>query len=199
VTIDPIRIASRFVVDVQSVISREKDPAAFGVVTIGAIHGGSAGNIIPDTVSLAGTIRSFDAGVRKKMIEGITRTANAEAAMAGAPPPVLKIEEGGKAVVNDKALTDRTASVFKAAFGVHAIESPAPNYASEDYSEFIIAGVPSTFFQIGVYDPKLVKAAEAGGSPLPGNHSPQFAPVPEPTIRTGVEAMTLAVMNVMPR
>jgi amidohydrolase len=199
VTIDPILIASRFVVDVQSVISREKDPAAFGVVTIGAIHGGSAGNIIPDTVSLAGTIRSFDAGVRKKMIEGITRTANAEAAMAGAPPPVLKIEEGGKAVVNDKALTDRTASVFKAAFGVHAIESPAPNYASEDYSEFIIAGVPSTFFQIGVYDPKLVKAAEAGGSPLPGNHSPQFAPVPEPTIRTGVEAMTLAVMNVMPR
>lgn len=197
VTIDPVLIASRFVVDVQSVISREKDPAAFGVVTIGAINGGSAGNIIPDNVSLAGTIRSFDPAVRKKMIEGIMRTAQAEAAMAGAPPPDLKIVEGGKAVINDQALTDRTAVVFKAAFGDHAIAVPAPHYASEDYSEFIIAGVPSLFFQIGVYDPKQVEAAEAGGPPLPVNHSPMFAPVPEPTIRTGVEAMTLAVMNVL--
>jgi len=199
VTIDPVLIASRFVVDVQSIISREKDPAAFGVVTIGAIHGGSAGNIIPDTVSLAGTIRSFDPAVRKKMLEGIARTANAEAAMAGAPPPTLKIEEGGKAVINDQALTDRTVPVFRAAFGPHAIAMPQPIYASEDYSEFIIAGVPSLFFEIGVYDPKRVEAAKAGGPPLPGNHSPQFAPVPEPTIRTGVEAMTLAVMNVMAR
>jgi len=199
VTIDPLLIASRFVVDVQSVISREKDPAAFGVVTIGAIHGGSAGNIIPDSVSLAGTIRSFDPAVRKKMIDGIARVANAEAAMAGAPPPELKIEEGGKAVINDQALTDRTVPVFKAAFGEHAIAMPQPIYASEDYSEFIIAGVPSFFFEIGVYDPKRVADAKASGLPLPGNHSPQFAPVPEPTIRTGVEAMTLALMNAMPR
>ena len=197
VTIDPVLIASRFVVDVQSVISREKDPAAFGVVTIGAIHGGSAGNIIPDSVSLAGTIRSFDPAVRKKMIEGIERTARAEAAMAGAPPPELKIVEGGKTVINDQRLVDRTAPVFKAAFGAHAIAIPAPIYASEDYSEFIIAGVPSLFFQIGVYDPKRVADAKASGVPLPGNHSPQFAPVPEPTIRTGVEAMTLTVMNAM--
>jgi amidohydrolase len=198
VTIDPVLIASRFVVDVQSVISREKDPAAFGVVTIGAINGGSAGNIIPDQVHLAGTIRSFDANVRTKMIEGIERIARAEAAMAGAPAPEIKIEEGGKTVVNDAALTERTAVVFKAAFGDKAMLMPAPNYASEDYSEFILAGVPSMYFGIGVYDPKRVAAAEAGGPPLPGNHSPQFAPVPEPTIRTGVEAMTLAVMNVMP-
>lgn len=199
VTIDPVLIASRFVVDLQSVISREKDPAAFGVISIGAIHGGSAGNIIPDSVSLAGTIRSFDPDVRKKMLDGIARTANAEAAMAGAPPPDLKIKEGGKAVINDQALTDRTAPVFKAAFGNHAVAMPAPIYASEDYSEFIMAGVPSLYFEIGVYDPKRVEAAKAGGPPLPGNHSPQFAPVPEPTIRTGVEAMTLAVMNVMAR
>ncbi|HTW33936.1 MAG TPA: amidohydrolase [Rhizomicrobium sp.] len=199
VTIDPVLIASRFVVDVQSVISREKDPAAFGVVTIGAIHGGSAGNIIPDSVSLVGTIRSFDPAVRKKMLDGIVRTANAEAAMAGAPPPDVKIVEGGKAVINDQALADRTVPVFKAAFGDKAVAMPAPIYASEDYSEFIIAGVPSFFFEIGVYDPKRVAAAKAGGPPLPVNHSPLFAPVPEPTIRTGVEAMTLAVMNAMAR
>jgi hippurate hydrolase len=197
-TIDPVVIASKFVVDLQTVISREKDPAAFGVVTIGAINGGTAGNIIPDQVSLAGTIRSFDPDVQHRMWAGIERTANAEAAMAGAPAPEVHIIEGVKPVINDAALTERTATVFKAAFGDKAVLEKKPIYASEDYSEFIAAGVPSVFFGIGVYDPKRVAAAEAGGPPLPVNHSPLFAPVPEPTIRTGVEAMTLAVINLMP-
>jgi hippurate hydrolase len=197
-TIDPVVIASRFVVDLQSVVSREKDPAQFGVVSIGAIHGGTAGNIIPDQVSLSGTIRSFDPDVQHKMWAGIERTARAEVAMAGAPEPDFKIIEGVKPVVNDEALTQRTGAVFKAAFGDKAVLSKTPVYASEDYSEFIFAGVPSVFFGIGVYDPARVAAARAGGPPLPVNHSPLFAPVPEPTIRTGVEAMTLAVMNLMP-
>lgn len=197
-TIDPILIAGHFVVDVQSVISREKDPAAFGVVTIGSIHGGSAGNIIPDEVTVLGTVRSYDEAVRRKLLDGVERTARSVSAMAGAPAPDIRLVEGGKSVVNDQALTDRTAVVFRAAFGNKAVASPAPGYASEDYSEFIIAGVPSLFFTIGVYDPARVAAAKAGGPPLPVNHSPMFAPVPEPTIRTGVEAMSLAVMNVMP-
>jgi len=197
--IDPVLIASRFVVDVQSIVSRERDPAAFGVITVGAIQGGTAGNIIPDNVVLRGTVRSFDQDVRKKLLAGIARTANAEAAMAGAPPPELHFTESTDSVVNDQALTDRTAPVFKAAFGDHAVAMPKPIYASEDYSAFVAAGVPSLYFEIGVYDPKRVAAARAGGPPLPNNHSPLFAPVPEPTIRTGVEAMTLAVMNVMAR
>jgi amidohydrolase len=195
-TIDPVLIASRFVVDLQSVISREKDPAAFGVVSIGAINGGSAGNIIPDQVTISGTIRSLDPAVQHRMWDGIERTARAEAAMAGAPAPDFKIIEGAKSVVNDPALTEKTAAVFKAAFGERAHQDPLV-YASEDYSEFVNAGVPSVYFDIGVYDPSRVAAAKAGGPPLPVNHSPLFAPVPEPTIRTGVEAMSLAVMNVM--
>jgi len=197
--IDPVLIASRFVVDVQSIVSRERDPAAFGVITVGAIQGGTAGNIIPDNVALKGTVRSFDQDVRKKLLAGIARTANAEAAMAGAPPPELHFTESTDSVVNDRALTDRTAPIFQATFGENAKLMPQPIYASEDYSEFIKAGVPSLYFEIGVYDPKRVAAARAGGPPLPNNHSPLFAPVPEPTIRTGVEAMTLAVMNVMAR
>ena len=118
--------------------------------------------------------------------------------MAGAPAPDFQIIEGVGPVINDEALTERTGAVFKAAFGDKAVRSKSPVYASEDYSAFITAGVPSVFFGIGVYDPAKVAAAKAGGPPLAGNHSPQFAPVPEPTIRTGVEAMTLAVMNVMP-
>lgn len=196
VTIDPVMMAARFVVDVQSIISREKDPFAFGVVTVGSIQAGSAGNIIPDSALLRGTIRSFDETVRTKILTGVRRTAEGVAAIAAAPKPDLKIEGSGKAVVNDAGLTARTAAVFKAAFGANASERP-PITASEDYSEFIIAGVPSTYFFIGMNDPKKIAEALAKGVPMPSNHSPFFAPVPEPTIRTGVEAMTIAVMNVM--
>jgi amidohydrolase len=195
-TIDPVMMAARFTVDVQSVISREKDPAAFGVVTIGSIQAGSAGNIIPDKSVLRGTIRTYDAAVRDKILAGIERTAVATAQMSGAPAPDFAIVPGGKAVINDAALTEKTAAVFKAAFGANAIATPNPGSASEDYSEFIIAGVPSVYFAIGGYDPKVMAEALKAGKPLPVNHSPFFAPVPEPTIRTGVEAMTLAVMNV---
>jgi metal-dependent amidase/aminoacylase/carboxypeptidase family protein len=99
-------------------------------------------------------------------------------------------------VVNDAALTERIAAVFKSAFGDNAIESKQPDSASEDYSEFILAGVPSVFFSVGGLDPKMMTEAQRTGKPVPVNHSPFFAPVPEPTIRTAVEAMTLGVMNV---
>ncbi len=198
-TIDPIMEEARFIVDVQSVISREKDPAAFGVITIGAIQAGSAGNIIPDRALLRGTIRSHEASVRVKLHDGIKRTANAVAAMAGAPAPEVTITPGGQAVINDTALADRTGAIFRAAFGQNAQLQLAPSSASEDYSEFIIAGVPSLFFGIGGYEPAQLKAAAARGETLASNHSPQFAPVAEPAIRTGVEAMTLAVLGVLGR
>ncbi|QUD89101.1 amidohydrolase [Phenylobacterium montanum] len=196
-TVDPVMEAARFIVDLQGVVSREKDPSQFGVISIGSIQAGNAGNVIPDTAELRGTIRSYDPAVRERMIDGIKRTANGVAMISGAPAPDVAIVEGGKAVVNDDALTERTAKVFKAAFGDHAVAEPKPGAASEDYSEFIIAGVPSTYFGIGGLDPKMLAEAKAAGKPVPANHSPFFAPVPEPSIRTGVEAMTLAVIDVM--
>ena len=93
-TIDPVMIAARFIVDVQSVISREKDPTEFGVVSIGAIHSGTAGNIIPDDAVVLGTIRSFKPEVRARMLAGIERTAKAVAAMSDAPAPEIRIERG---------------------------------------------------------------------------------------------------------
>ena len=195
--IDPVMEAARFTVDVQSIISREKDPFAFGVITVGSIQSGSVGNIIPDTAVLYGTIRSFDAGVRDKLLEGIRRTANAVAAMSGAPPPDIKFVQTGKAVINDAVVTARTEKIFKAVFGARAVLQPLPEPTSEDYSEFINAGVPSLYFNLGGYDPAAIAAAVAKGQSVPTNHSPYFAPTPEPTIRTGVEAMTLAVLNVM--
>ena len=198
-TIDPVMMAARFVVDVQSVISREKDPTEFGVVSIGAIHGGTAENIIPDDVLLLGTIRTFKPAVRAKMLAGIERTAKAVAAMSDAPAPDIKIVEGAKAVINDPEVVETAAGVLKVAFGDRFRTSP-PGTPSEDYSEFVEAGVPSMFFNIGVYEPERVAAAANGTGPqLPSNHSPLFAPVPKPTIETGVEAMTLAVLSAFDR
>ncbi|MGY2908339.1 amidohydrolase [Bradyrhizobium sp. URHC0002] len=194
-TIDPVGIAARFIVEVQSVISREKDPAEFGVVSIGAIHGGTAPNIIPDSVQLSGTIRSFKPEVRAKMHAGIERTAKAAAAMSGAPVPDIKIVEGTKSVMNDPDVVTAVAHVLKAALGDRFRISP-PGTASEDFSEFAGAGVPSMMFNIGAYDQERIDAARNGsGPPIPSNHSPLFAPVPKPTIETGVTAMTLAVIG----
>ncbi len=198
-SIDPVLIASRFVVDVQGVISREKDPFQFGVFSVGAIQGGTSGNIIPDNVALRGTIRSYDQGVRSKMHDGIRRTAKAAAATAGAPEPEVKILAGGDAVINNAAVVERTEATLKAALGAKVTRMP-PITPSEDFSEFVNAGVPAMFFLVGVHDPKDVEASrQPGGKPLPGNHSPFFAPVPEPSIKTSVKAMSLAVLTALQR
>lgn len=194
-TIDPIMMASRFVVDVQSVVSREKDPTKFGVVSIGSLHAGTTGNIIPDEAILLGTIRSFEPDVRARLHDGIKRTASAVAEMANAPAPDVTITDGVKALVNDAAVGAIAGKALKAGFGDRFRAAP-PVTASEDYSEYIHSGVPSMFFNIGVYDPERVAAARSGGPLLPDNHSPLFAPVPKPTIQTGVTAMTLAVLSI---
>ncbi|MBR0849186.1 amidohydrolase [Bradyrhizobium diazoefficiens] len=197
-TIDPVMMASRFVVDVQSVVSREKDPTKFAVVSIGSLHAGTSGNIIPDEAVLQGTIRTFDAEVRARIHDGIKRTARAVAEMAGAPAPLVVITDGVKALVNDDAVVATAEKVLRTAFG-DKLRLVPPVTASEDYSEYISSGVPSMFFNIGVYAPEAVAASLNGGSPLPGNHSPLFAPVPKPTIQTGVIAMTLAVLSAFDR
>ncbi len=198
-TIDPIAIAAHFINDVQTVVSREKDPQEFGVVTIGAIQAGTVGNIIPDSAVLRGTIRSYQPAVREKLLAGVRRTADAAAMMAGAPAPEVSLVEGGAAVVNTDAVVSRTVAAFNTAFGAKNVLRTPPGTASEDFSAFVNEGVPSMFFLVGVYSPEQVAdARKPGGKPLPFNHSPLFAPVPEPTIKTAVQAMSLAVLNVLP-
>lgn len=196
-TIDPVLMAARFVVDVQGVVSREKDPSAFGVVTIGAIQGGTAGNIIPDSVVVRGTVRSFSQTVHEKLFEGIRRTARATAEMSGAPPPTVTFAQGVNSVINDATLAARAGDVFTRAFGDKARLMAGGWSGAEDYSAFIEAGVPSLFFGIGIYDPAYVANARAKGTELPANHSPHYAPVPRPTIQTGIRAMTLAVLDAL--
>ena len=195
-TIDPITIAAHFITDVQTVVAREKDPQQVGVITVGAIQGGTVGNIIPDAVTLRGTMRSFDPATRKKLLDGLDRTARAAAAMAGAPAPDIKIVQSVGAVISDAGVVEATSKGLKAAFGDKFRPSMFPIMASEDFSHFSEGGVPSMMFQIGAYDPARVAAARDGTGPeLPPNHSPYFAPVPRPTMETGVEAMTIAVIE----
>ncbi|HEY2678659.1 MAG TPA: amidohydrolase [Steroidobacteraceae bacterium] len=197
--IDPIVMGAHFVSDVQTIISREKDPQLFGVITVGSFHAGTVNNIIPDSSELKLTLRSYSPDVRKLLVDGVERTAKATAAMANAPAPTITRQEGVGSVVNDSALAARAAAVLTSALGDKAtfVPSNQPGWtASEDYSEFIEAGVPSVFFGIGGDDPKMLSDYKARGVPVPVNHSPLFAPVPEPSIRTGVTVLTLAVLMV---
>ena len=198
-SIDPIVIGSHFVTDVQTVISREKDPNAFGVVTVGAFNGGTVDNIIPDHADLMLTLRSHDDATRKLLIDGVERTARAVAQMGRAPEPAITHPSGTNAVHNDSALSARTAAVMAAAFGKDAAYVPPTlpgGNASEDFSVFIDEGVPSVFFAVGGYDPAMIARYKAEGKPLPVNHSPFFAPVPEPTIKRGAQTLALAVLSV---
>jgi amidohydrolase len=197
-TLDPVMMAAHFINDVQAVVSREKDPFEFGVVTVGSVQAGSAGNIIPDTALLRGTIRSYKPEVRTKLLDGLRRTAKAEALMAGAPEPEVSLTSAGSAVVNDERMVVSTEGVLKAGLGAGNVHRVPPITASEDFSEYGKEGVPSMFFFVGVIDPQqFADAKKPGGKPVPFNHSPLFAPVAEPSIKTGVKAMSLALLNVL--
>jgi metal-dependent amidase/aminoacylase/carboxypeptidase family protein len=128
----------------------------------------------------------------------VRRTAKASAMMAGAPEPELSLNEGGLAVINSESVVATTETVLKAALGAKNVMRGPPITASEDFSAFVNEGVPSMFFFIGVHDPtQVADSMKPRGKPVPANHSPFFAPVPEPSIKTGVHAMSLAVLNVL--
>ncbi|WP_420383216.1 amidohydrolase [Novosphingobium sp.] len=200
-SIDPIVEGAHFVTDVQSVIAREKDPWKFGVVTVGAFHAGAVSNIISDHADLQLTLRSYDPDVRKVINEGVERTARAEAEMARAPAPEIRHTFTASPVINDPALAAATAARLVAGLGadkVMLVPVAAPGWtASEDYSEFVTAGMThSVYMSIGGDTQATIDRYKAEGKPLPVNHSPLFAPDHTIAIRTGIEALTLAVLGV---
>ena len=200
-SIDPIVEGAHFVTDVQSVIAREKDPFKFGVVTVGAFHAGSVSNIISDHADLQLTLRSYDPDVRRVINDGVERTARAVAEMARAPAPDIRHTFTASPVINDPRLTTDTAARLSAALGADRVKYVPVNApggtASEDYSEFVNAGMAqSVYFMIGGYTQAMIDRFKAEGKPLPTNHSPFFAPDHTTAIRTGIEVLTLAVLGV---
>src|SRR5689334_13082068 len=188
-TIDPVLIAARIAVTLQSIVAREIKPGDAAVITIGYIQAGTKNNIIPDDAQMGFTVRSFKPDVRQHLLAGIERVAKAEAMAAGAEKmPLVEKYESTSAVYNDPVLTQHLASTLEGVLGKGSVVTEEPIMTSEDYSVFVEQGIPSFYFTLGVADPKKLAEAQAAGRQLPSNHSPLFAPVPEPSIKTGITA-----------
>jgi hippurate hydrolase len=200
-TKDPIVTAAQVVMALQTIVSRENSPLDPAVVTVGSIHGGTRYNIIPDEVNLQLTVRTYKPEVRQRILASIERIVKGVALTAGIPEdraPMVKVSEGTNSTYNDPQLLERLAGTFKRALGEENVVKMPPIMASEDFGYFSLdQKIPATIFWLGASDPAKVKQSRESGVALPGLHSALFAPVPEPTLRTGVKAMTSAVLELM--
>jgi hippurate hydrolase len=198
-SVDPVVIAARTVLSLQTLVSREKDPLEPAVITVGSIHGGTKHNIIPDEVKLQITVRTYNPAVRKQMLEGIARIAKAEAAAASAPrEPEVKTAEPQDATYNDPALARRLETALAARLGKANVAEGKPDMVAEDFGEFgKAAGVPSVLIRIGAVEPSKHAAAAAAGTPLPSLHSATFVPDRERTIRTATSVLVLSTLELL--
>ena len=199
-TVDPIVIAARTVLALQTIVSRENNPLDPAVITVGTIHGGTKNNIIPDEVKLELTVRWYKPEVRKHLLAAIERVAKGEALAGGAPrEPLVKVEPAANATYNDPELTRRLASALRNALGQANVVEIPPKMVFEDFSEFSLASVPSAIFAVGGVEPAKFAAAQQSGTPLPGLHSSLWAPDREPTLKTAITVETTALLELLGR
>jgi hippurate hydrolase len=204
---DPIVMAGEFIVQLQTIVSRQENPRDPAVVTVGDIHGGTKRNIIPDEVKLELTARAFSDEAMQIIIDGVRRIAQGVALAAGVPAdrqPIVTVLDGesGPANTNDPALAARVKAALVAALGANDVFTDQPIMNSEDFGLFGLPGhrIPTVMFWLGAMDPVKLAAANAAGRSLPGPHTGLFQPVPEPTLRTGIIAMTsVAISLLQPR
>ncbi len=202
-TKDPVVLASKIVLSLQTLVSREVSPLEPAVVTVGSIHGGTKHNIISDRVDLQLTVRSYTDEVRKQLLEGIRRIAVAEGRVFGLPEnllPTVKIkDEATPSLYNNPKFTSRMVKVFERVLGKDKVKDTPPVMGGEDFARYgrVEPKIPSLLFKLGAMDSAVLAEAKAGGKKLPSLHSPFFAPVAEPTIKTGVLVMTSAALDIL--
>ena len=199
-TVDPIVIAARIVVALQTIVSREMDPREPAVVTVGAIRGGTTYNIIPDETTLKLTVRTYKSEARERVLSAIARIAKAEAAAAGAPKePLVAVQPGGyQSGYNDPELARRVTAAFEANFGKDKVSAPPPTMAGEDFGDIgRAANAPSLMFWLGATPATKFEAAGGDVTKLAGLHSSLWAPDPEPTIKMGSAALALAALELL--
>jgi len=202
-TKDPIVVAAQVIMALQTIVSRENSPLDPAVVTIGSIHGGAKSNIIPDEVKMMLTVRSYKEEVRQHILASIERITKNIAAAAGIPEdraPIVKASETEytPALYNDPQLTERVVGSLQKTLGADNVVKLPPVMASEDFGRYSLEQqIPTVLLNLGAVDPAKVAESKRTGKPLPSLHSSLFAPVPEPTLRTGVKAMTTAVLELM--
>ena len=198
-TVDPIVLAARTVLALQTIVSRETSPLDPSVITVGSIHGGTRSNIIPDQVQLEISVRSFSESNRQHLLDAIARVAKGEAAAAGAPrEPLIEASERVYALINDPAMTQRVSAALLRQLGSDRVKEIAPEMVSEDFSDFQRAGVPTLMLRIGATNQAVYDAAMQSGTAPPPLHSALFAPDREPTIKAATEAEVIALRELMP-
>ena len=197
-TVDPVVIAARLILGLQTIISRENNPIDPAVLTVGSIHGGTVANIIPEQVKLQITVRAFDPETRKRMVAAIEREAKGEAIAANAPKePLVELKGGTDAVNNDPELTRRMVAVLRTALGAKNVVEMPPLMGSEDFSQYGLAGVRAVLLHIGAVDPAKLEAARQSGVQVPGLHTPQWAPEREPTLKAAITGETAVLMDLL--
>jgi hippurate hydrolase len=198
-TVDPIVIAARTIMSLQTIVARENNPLEPLVVTIGSIHGGTQGNIIPDQVKMELSVRTFSEDVRKRALSSIERIATAEALAAGAPgEPTIEFANAGIGpVFNDPALTGRLATALRSAMGADRVVEMPAKMTSEDFAEYGRAGVPAVLLHVGAVAPGRLAEARRTGNPVPAPHSPEWLPALEPTLKGAVQAETAALIELL--
>jgi hippurate hydrolase len=202
-TIDPIVLSAQIIQAYQTIVSRTLTPTDPAVVTVGSIHGGSVHNIIPDEVMLQLTIRTYSLDVREKIISRIKEISENYARAAGLGkdkmPEYWIREPFTKPLINEAALTDQMVNVFKQNFDDEKVVEVKALMVGEDFSAYgnQERQIPISMFFLGANDPEFLKEAKEKGLDIPGLHSPYFAPVPEPTIKTGIKAMTSFAMDIL--
>jgi amidohydrolase len=201
-SVDPVVMAAATVMRLQTVVSREVAAAEAAVVTVGALQAGTKENVIPDEAIIKLNVRTFDEGVRTRVLAAIERIVNAEAAASGAPrKPEITTLDRYPLNVNDRDASRKLVDAFRAHFGAERVRETGPAPASEDFGSFGSDWhAPSVFWFVGGTDPDVyAKAKEANRlNELPVNHSPKFAPVLHPTLGTGVETLVVAARAWLP-
>jgi hippurate hydrolase len=203
-TKDPVVLAAEIINAWQTIVSRENNPLDPIVVTVGSIHGGTKHNIIPDEVKMQVTVRTYKSKVRERVLADIDRIAKGCAAAAGIPADLAPIVNVSKDFVtagmyNNPDLTKRLVVVWKKSLGEQNVEIVDAVMGGEDFSEYSLPdhSIPAVNFHFGAVDPAKIAESKETGKELPTLHSSKFAPVPEPTIRTGIIGMTTAVLELM--
>jgi amidohydrolase len=203
-TKDPVVLAAEMINDWQTIASRENNPLDPIVVTVGSIHGGTKHNIIPDEVKMQLTVRTYKPETRERVLGAIERIAKGIAAAGGVPSdraPIVSVSKDlfCPATYNNPELTKRLVAVWKKSLGNENVQMVDPTMGGEDFSEYSLPdhSIPAVDFHIGAVDPAKIAQFKQQGKELPTLHSSKFAPVPEPTIRLGIVAMTNAVLDLM--
>ncbi|RUQ21894.1 amidohydrolase [Kocuria sp. HSID16901] len=199
-SIDPVVLASSIVLRLQTVVSREVEPGAFAVLTVGALSAGDQANVIPDRAELRLNLRTYDEEVRNRVVASIERIVRGECEAAGSPEePEFEYYDQFPLTDNDSTTTHRVTQALQDGFETGTVQEGSPATASEDFSEIPEAfGVPYTYWFFGGADATTYEQAEQNGSiqeDIPANHSPYFYPVIHPTLETGTKAQVIAALG----